>query len=72
MVRTEDLVPDDVVSDIGVHESLGDDKVIQSPAHVLSPAVHHVRPEGVGLLFVGVEMAERVDQVILGEEQLKT
>ena len=70
VVRPEDLVPDHIVRDISVHEPLGHDEVVQPPAHVLGPAVHHVGPEGVGILPVGVEVAEAVHQVTLLQSQL--
>ena len=69
MIRAEDLIPDDIVRDVGVQEPLGDDKVVQPPSDVLGPTVHHVGPEGVGFLLVGIEMAERVHHVALFQGQ---
>ena len=49
-----DLVSDDVVADAVLEHPLGGDEVVEPPADVLRPAVHHVRPERVGLLLFGV------------------
>ena len=48
-----DLVPDDVVADACLDHPLGGDEVVEPPPHVLRTAVHHVRPERVGLLLLG-------------------
>ena len=69
VVGTEDLVANDVVADVGVDEPLRGHEVVEPPADVLGPTVHHVRPEGVGLLLVGVEVPERVHEVVLLQQR---
>ena len=51
VVRSEDLIPDDVVAHVCVDGAFRRQKVVESPADVLGSRVHHVRPEGVGLLL---------------------
>lgn len=50
------------------HQTRRQNKVIEPPADVLLPRVHHVGPEGVGVLLFGVELAEAVGKACL--EQL--
>ncbi len=64
MIGTEHLIPDLVVADL-VHDPLRGHEVVEPPAGVLRPRVHHVSPEGVLALGVGIEMAVGVHKTLL-------
>lgn len=67
MVATHRLVADLAVAQAW-HQTRGQNEVIEPPADVLLARVHHVGPKGVGVLLLGVELAEAVGEARL--EQL--
>lgn len=64
MVATHRLVADLAVAQAW-HQTRGQNKVIEPPADVLLASAHHVGPEGVGVLLLGVELAEAVGEARL-------
>lgn len=48
-----------------LQKPLGYQKVVEPPAHVFGPGVHHVCPEGIGVGHVGVKVTEGVDKASL-------
>lgn len=60
------VAPQRLVADLAVaqarHQARGQHKVIEPPADVLLATAHHVGPEGVGVLLLGVELAEAVGE----------
>ena len=60
MVRAHDLGPDDAVGQAG-QQTLGHQEVVQTPANVLGPAVHHVGPESVAVGFLRIEVPAAID-----------
>jgi len=67
MIWAKDLISDLHVTHVLVHQSFGGDEVVQPPAHVLGPGVHHVRPEGVALFFVRIKVSKSVDKSFIQE-----
>lgn len=61
MVASQGLVADLAVTQAW-QQAGRQEEVIKPPAHVLSPGVHHVGPEGVGVCLLGVELAEAVGE----------
>lgn len=64
MVTAHRLVADLAVAQ-ACHQTRGHQKVIKPPADVLLASAHHVGPEGVGVLLLGVELAEAVAEARL-------
>lgn len=60
------VAPQRLVADLAVaqarHQARGQHKVIEPPADVLLATSHHVGPEGVGVLLLGVELTEAVGE----------
>ena len=62
MIGAKDVASDDVVADLGLENSLRDDKVVEPPSDVLGSRSHHVRPEGVHLFLVRIKVTIGVDK----------
>lgn len=43
-------------------QSSRENKVVQTPAHVLATCVHHVRPEGVGIGLLWIQLTEAIGE----------
>lgn len=52
-------------------QSSREHEVVQAPAHVLGPRVHHVRPEGVGVGLFRIQLAEAIGKAS-GQELAET
>lgn len=52
-------------------QSSREQEVVQAPAHVLAPCVHHVRPEGVGVGLLRIQLTEAIGKAS-GQELAET
>lgn len=43
-------------------QSSREHEVVQTPAHVLGPHIHHVRPEGVGIGLLWIQLTEAINK----------
>lgn len=43
-------------------QSSREHKVVQTPTHVLGARIHHVRPEGVGIGLLGIQLTEAISK----------
>lgn len=43
-------------------QSSREHEVVQAPAHILGPCIHHVRPEGVGVGLLRIYLTEAIDK----------
>ncbi len=62
MIRSENIASNDVVADVVINGTTRYKEVIQTPANIFRPGIHHVGPEGVGLFLVRIEVTECIDK----------